>query len=114
MAGEQAHDYQGQVIAEFLDAEGVLPGTFATPLLPHVATGGWAETIAGAVPPGAQQVRMRLRAVLVYPNSSTMIANGSPAVGAARFQPPRGTVDHTGWNAGDVVGVHLRQRDPGA
>jgi hypothetical protein len=68
LAAWQAHNYpddQGQVIAEFLDADGVVLGTIATPLQ-HAGTGGWVEvTASGAVPPGARQVRIRLRAVLV-------------------------------------------------
>jgi hypothetical protein len=64
----QAHNYpddEGQVIAEFLDADGALLGTIATPLQ-HTGTSGWVEvTASGAVPPGARQVRIKLHAVLV-------------------------------------------------
>jgi hypothetical protein len=68
LAAWQAHNYpgdQGQVIAEFLDPDGIALGTIATPLQ-HVGTSGWVEvTASGAVPPGARQVRVKLRAVLV-------------------------------------------------
>jgi len=59
----QAHNYpddQGQVITEFLDGDGSVLGTIASPLQ-HVGTGGWVEvTVSGAVPPGARQVRGRV------------------------------------------------------
>ncbi len=68
LAAWQAHNYpgdQGQILAEFLDADAAVLGTIATPLQ-HIGTGGWVEvTASGAVPPGARQVRIKLHAVLV-------------------------------------------------
>ena len=64
----QAHNFaddEGQIIAEFLDTDGSLLGTIATPLQ-HVGTSGWVHvTASGAMPPGARHVRIRLRALLV-------------------------------------------------
>jgi hypothetical protein len=52
------------VIAEFLDTDGALLGTIATPLQ-HVGTGSWVEvTASGSVPPGARQVRFKPSCVL--------------------------------------------------
>lgn len=86
------------VMAEFLDADGGLLGTIATPLQ-HVGTAGWIEvTASGAVPLGARQVRVRLRALL-----------DAGSVPNAAFDDVSLTIQE---QAGDGAGAHSARRLP--